>query len=387
MNILFIAPNVCMDCNTGDVIHVTELANSFSKRGHNVFLIARLKKSQNNDLNFLFNFESIKPINCSKLWIPHVMVSASLSALNLLISKKIDLIYERNHIFGIGVIFGKIFRIPTIVEVNGIMIDEMKMLGSFSPLTINLAQFIESFTLRNAACIVSVTEGIKKYLNENYRISYDRVVTISNGVNTDLFKPIECSKEILNLNPKFSYVCFVGNLAPWQGIEYLIKAAPAILNRFPECRFLIVGDGVMKNELLELSRELGVDDSFIFTGTVSHDRVPMYINASDICAAPFILARNAKIGLSPLKLYEYMACGKPVVASNISGVSELLETSKGGISVLPENPDALAEAILKLLENPDLRNKLGNNALSTKNNSWCSVADKILTLPKNNYRF
>src|SRR5690606_2863783 len=143
-----------------------------------------------------------------------------------------------------------------------------------------------------------------------------------------------CRKE-LGLELETPYVCFVGNLAPWQGVEYLVKAAPSILSRFPECHFLIVGDGVMKDNLLKLCRELGVEDKFIFTGVVAYDRVPLYINASDICAAPFILARNAKIGLSPLKLYEYMACGKTVVASNISGVSDVLEASGGGILVPP----------------------------------------------------
>ena len=74
-----------------------------------------------------------------------------------------------------------------------------------------------------------------------------------------------------------------------------------------------------------------------------------------------------------------MACGKPVVASNISGVSDVLEASGGGIPVRPENPEALAEGILKLLENPGLRTKLGSKGLSyvTENYSWHSVAEKV----------
>jgi glycosyltransferase involved in cell wall biosynthesis len=112
---------------------------------------------------------------------------------------------------------------------------------------------------------------------------------------------------------------------------------------------------------------------------VPYDRVPVYINASDVCAAPFILARNAKIGLSPLKLYEYMACGKPVVASDISGVADALEASKGGLPVPSENPEALAEAISKLLENPELRADMGSKGLSyvTENYSWYSVAKQV----------
>lgn len=226
-----------------------------------------------------------------------------------------------------------------------------------------------------------MTPGIKSNLENGYHLPGEKIVVVSNGANTSLFKPQgkeACRKE-LGLDPETPYVCFVGNLAPWQGLEYLLKAAPSVLSRFPECHFLIVGDGVMKNEILELSRKLRVTDRFIFTGVVAYDRVPLYINASDVCTAPFIFARNAKIGLSPLKLYEYMACGKPVVASAISGVVDALEASEGGIPVLPEDAEALAAAISKLLEKQDLRTQMGSKGLSyvTENYSWYSVAKQV----------
>ena len=144
-----------------------------------------------------------------------------------------------------------------------------------------------------------MTPGIKANLEKIYNIPGGKIVVVSNGANTSLFKPLNqetCRKE-LGLDAEISYVSFVGNFAPWQGVEYLVKAAPFILSQFPQCRFLIVGDGIMKNELIKLSRELGVEDKFIFTGVVAYFRVPLYINASDACVAPFIFARNAKIGL------------------------------------------------------------------------------------------
>lgn len=375
LNILFVAPNVCMDDNTGDVVHVTELANSFSKLGHNIFLIARLRKSLNNDFNFLFNFKSIKSINYGKLWVPHVMISAFFSILSLLICKKIDLIYERHHIFGIGVILGKIFRIPTIVEVNGIMIEEMRVLRSFNPLFINLAQLIESFVLQNTSCIISVTEGIKKYLNEQYGIPSDRIITISNGVNTDLFRPIDNSKEALNLSPEFDYVLFVGSLIDWQGVDILIKASPLILKDMPKTRFLIVGDGSMKIPYMDLAAQINVSEKFSFVGIVPHESVPLYISASDICVVP---KKPLKSGYSPLKLYEYMACGKPVVASKVPGF-EILNELNSGLLFEPENSRELANAILKLLRDDIMRIEMGNNALkTTTKNSWNNVAQNIL---------
>jgi len=325
------------------------------------------------------------------------------SYLGLLSSETFDVLYTRNPNFGFlsGVCCKSRFK-EMVYELNGIPEDESSLFRtkneegdksqqgnkggfSFSKVSISAHSRIKLFILKKALefsdRIIAVTPGIKSNLEKVFGMPGEKIIVVSNGANTSLFKPLDqgdCRKE-LSLDPGICYICFVGNLAPWQGIEYLVKAAPSILSRFPKCRFLIVGDGVMKNELLNLSRDLGVEDMFIFTGVVPYDRVPIYINASDVCAAPFIFARNAKIGLSPLKLYEYMACGKPVVASNISGVSDALEASMGGIPVLPENPDALSEAVLKLLENPELRSKLGLKGLSyvTENYSWYSVAKQV----------
>lgn len=364
-----------MNDKTGDVIHVTELANSFSKLGHNVCLIARSRKSKNINYNFLFDFKNIRSVDNSNLWIPYVMVLAFFSTLNLLIRKKVDLIYERDHIFGIGIILGKIFRIPTIVEVNGIIIEEMKILKHFNLKIINLAKFIESFTLKNATHIISVTDGIKTYLKENYQIGFDRITTIPNSVNTDLFKPIENSKQILNLNPEFNYILFVGSLVDWQGVDTLIRASPLILKDMPKTRFLIVGDGSMRTYYMNLTKTINVNDKFSFIGVVPHESVPLFINACDICVVP---KKPLKSGYSPLKLYEYIACGKPVVASRISGF-ELLNEFNCGLLFEPENSVDLANVILKLLNDPALREEIGSNALMvSKKISWKNVAQKTL---------
>lgn len=316
-------------------------------------------------------------------------------------SETFDVLYTRNPNFGfLAGLFCRSRCKALVYELNGIPEDESNLIksknangksswerrtgmlsGYFSSAKSRLKIFVLKKALGFSDKIVAVTPGIKANLESAYQIPGEKITVVPNGANTSLFKPLEqdaCRKE-LGLNPETPYVCFVGNLAPWQGVEYLVKAAPSVLSRRPDCRFLVVGDGVMKNELLSISRDLGIEDRFIFTGVVPYDRVPVYINASDVCAAPFILARNEKIGLSPLKLYEYMACGKPVVASFISGVADAIEASKGGLSVPPENPEALAEAISNLLDNQELRADMGSRGLVyvTENYSWYSVAKQV----------
>ena len=167
-------------------------------------------------------------------------------------------------------------------------------------------------------------------------------------------------------------VAFIGNFAPHHGIEYLIKSAPLVLNVLPNTKFLIVGDGAIKKELINLSERIGVSDKIIFTGKVSYEIVPLYINMANVCLAPFIRVRNERMGLSPLKIYEYLACGKPVVASDIKGIGDLLRNSNAGIGVKPEDPVELANAIIKLLKNEKLRGKMGKNGRKIVINNYNS---------------
>lgn len=378
----------------GSLIHRHELVSNLATLDNEIHIFT----TDSSTLSHLDNIRChyIRPGSLFSLTINYFRSSAGLVG-----SETFDVLYTRNPNFGfLAGLFCK-SRCKTLVyELNGIPEDESSLIKSRCDeekalqegKTVNLSRSFSSAksrlkisvlkkALRLSDSIIAVTPGIKANLESAYNIPGDKITVVPNGANTSLFKPLEqaaCRKE-LGLDPEAPYVCFVGNLAPWQGVEYLVKAVPSILARYPECRFLIVGDGVMKNELLSLSGELGVADRFVFTGVVAYDRVPVYINASDICAAPFILARNAKIGLSPLKLYEYMACGKPVIASAISGVADVLEASGGGISVPPENPEALAEAISKLLENRESREKIGSKGLSyvTENYSWYSVAKQV----------
>lgn len=378
----------------GSLIHRHELVSNLAKLENEVHIFTTDKSTLSHLDNIRCHY--VRPGSLLTLTINYFRSSAGLVG-----AEKFDVLYTRNPNFGL--LAGLFYRgrCETLVyELNGIPEDETSLIKSRSGEekpsqkrgTGELARYFSSaksrlniLVLKKALGfsdkIIAVTPGIKANLESVYRIPGDKITVVPNGANTSLFRPLEqeiCRKD-LGFDPEIPYVCFVGNLAPWQGVEHLVKAAPLILSRFPECRFLIVGDGVMKHELLNLSRELGIENRFIFTGVVPYDRVPVYINASDICAAPFILARNAKIGLSPLKLYEYMACGKPVVASAIAGVADALESSEGGISVPPEDPEALAEAVSELLQNQKLRAGMGSKGLSyvTENYSWYSVAKQV----------
>ncbi|WP_269851138.1 glycosyltransferase family 4 protein [Methanosarcina horonobensis] len=248
----------------------------------------------------------------------------------------------------------------------------------------SLALRSERFNYRYCDRIVSVTDKLKDELVRLYSVPAEKVLVINNGANTDIFKPMDQkqARAGLGLDDSKKYVCFVGHLAAWQGVEFLIRSAPFILEKLPDVRFLVVGDGVMRDKLMEIASEMGISDKFTFTGRVPYENVPVYINAADVCVAPFIQERNSKIGLSALKTYEYLACGKPIVASSIPGVKDLIDLSGGGISVPPENPGELANAVVKLISDQKIRNIMGEQGRKyvIENHSWDGVARKILDI-------
>jgi glycosyltransferase involved in cell wall biosynthesis len=293
---------------------------------------------------------------------------------------KLDVIYRRHSVFNSEFLLSKLFNIPLVKEVNGIMADEARMQNVGGSLIQRVIDTIERFNMPKADRIIVVTAKLKDVLRDNYHVPEEKIAVILNGANTDLFKPMEPleARNKLGLNQSDNYVCFVGNLIQWQGVEYLIESAPLVLSSCPNTRFLIVGDGVMKEELAALAKQTGVSDRLIFTGYVPYELVPEYINSGDICIAPFIAERNERIGSSALKLCEYLACAKPVVASRISGL-EFIESNQAGILVVPEIIRELGNAIIKLLKAPDLRKKMGENGRRyvVEERSWESVARKV----------
>lgn len=386
---LFIIYGRQLDLFNGSNVHAIEVFNNLQNLGVDTFLFSKSSKTGN-----LKKRENIIEIPSTHFDFPFAnylnIIIYQISLLTHLIYYSIklrpDLFYTRLAGNSIApAIVSSLLRISQVGEINGITIDEMEIQGA-SRFKMRLAQFLENINFATCKKLVAVTDGVKQRLVDLYAIPESQVVVINNGANTKLFSPMDRikAKSELKLDNSLQYVCFVGNLIYWQGVEYLIKASPLILKKYPNTRFLVVGDGVMKEELMQLADDLGSLDKVLFVGRVPYEKVPVYINASDICVAPFIRERNSKIGLSALKTYEYLACGKPLIASRIPGVKELIESSGGGISVRPEDPEELSTAVIKLLPDENTRNQMGKKGRKyiIENHSWESVARKVRDICK-----
>jgi len=375
-------------------VHTHEVVNGLLQQGHKVVLISA-DKTQDDDgmrpqkLSFWSHLRALvfySPKVPSPLrgliigsWITfhEIILFSSASVAIIRHKEKFDVLYRRASLLNSQYFLAKIFHIPLVEEVNGIASDEARVAKQGFGLLWWIASRIENFSLSKADAIIVVTPNLKNILHQKYRIKEDKITIIANGADTELFKPMDSTqaKQLLGLSPDKHYICFVGSLTRWQGVEDLITSFSVINDQFPETRLLIVGDGEMKPVLITLTQNLNLADKVIFTGMASHSKIPLYMNASDICAAP---KKGLESGYSPLKLFEYMACGKAVVASRASGL-EIIEESGGGILVEPGNINELTNSIIKLYKDEYLRIKMGElgRKYIIQNQSWEIVAKKV----------
>lgn len=375
-------------------IHVFEVLSELCKIGHSI-IYANGKSYDQNQIEGISFYSSVNQQRApwvrvkifaatSFCWGEAMILWSFLKEIKLFflalkssLLRKPDIIYRRHILFVSNYLLAKLLKVPSITEVNGITVDEIKITHRVDKFSLTVINAIEKFNLPKADKIIVVTSKLKEILQHDYKVPKNKIVVIENAANTDLFKPMNSAEaqKALNLDQSYRYVCFMGSLEQYQGVEYLIKSVPLILCKVPKVRYLIVGDGPMKKELTELTEQIGVSDRVIFIGRVPYEQVHLYINASDICVVP---KKPMRSGYSPLKLCEYMACGKPVVATRTSGF-QILEENNAGLLVNPETSREFANAMIKLLQDSELRKQMGENGRKyvVENRSWESVASKV----------
>jgi len=231
------------------------------------------------------------------------------------------------------------------------------------------------FLMKYTDIFVCPSEEVERELI-NYGFDKERVVEISNGVDTALFYPVDDLQKG-NLRRRFNFpslpvMVYSGRLESRKRLAILLKAWQRVVKVKEESYLLIVGDGSQKDSLINLAKELKIIESVKFTGQV--DSVNEYLQAGD----GFVFPSSAE-GLSNA-LLEAMATELPIVATKIGGTEEAIENERNGILVEPDNVDQLANGIITLLSQPEVAHKFGREARRTieENYSIDIVAQKHL---------
>ncbi|MEQ8538339.1 MAG: glycosyltransferase family 4 protein [Coleofasciculus sp. D1-CHI-01] len=287
-----------------------------------------------------------------------------------------NLVYERYSLWSFtGMDYAKSMGIPGILEVNAPLIQEQAKHRGLVDRT--LAEQVAQQVFSTASAIIAVSEEIKTYI-ESYPGVSKRVHIIANGVNPERFS---CDIKLpLSIHPEPFTVGFVGTLKPWHGVSILVEAFDTLHQKYGNTRLLIVGDGPERDNLVtELSARELLEVTH-FTGAVNPDKIPEFLAKMTVAVAPY--PHQSDFYFSPLKVYEYMAAGLPVVASRIGQLRELIEDEINGLLCPPGDTVALATTLERLYHNPEWGKQLGKAARQTiqHHHTWDAIAKRLLEI-------
>lgn len=290
-----------------------------------------------------------------------------------------DAVYERYSLWSWAPMeYARRRGIPGLLEVNAPLVEEQ---AAHRGLLDEAGAHANARRVFHAASmLLAVSEEVGLHL-ASYPAAAGKIEVVPNGVNPGRFAPaLTIRRQRRASDTAGATIGFVGSLKPWHGTELLLESFAALRARRPSARLLVVGDGPERSRLEARAGGLSLNGSVRFTGAVSADEVPGWLGAMDVAVAPYPALSG--FYFSPLKVYEYMAAGLPVVASRIGQIRHVLDHEVNGILVEPGQRDELTSALEMLVDNPRLRERLGWAARASveHRHTWAAVATRILTL-------
>lgn len=289
--------------------------------------------------------------------------------------KKYDFIYERYaFLTWVGMRYSQKNKVPFLLEVN--FTSYTPLVRKRSKVLLILARYIEKRVFDNAHAIFVVSSFLRDQLI-SMGVPKEKIVFTPNAVDENVFGydyDVTDIREKYKLNQKI-VVGYVGGFYCWHGLDLLLKAIKIIERKRKNISLLLIGEGPEKERLRELYKEIKLTSELIFPGMIEYEKLPYYIKALDICVLPDFNNYG-----SPVKIFEYMAMGKPVVAPRLGPLEDVINDGKDGLLFEKGSIDKLAGCIEKILSDSSLYSKISNNAKGTimRQHLWKHNVEKIL---------
>ncbi len=295
--------------------------------------------------------------------------------------ERFDIIYERYSLFSIaGLSFARQVKIPFVLEVNAPLVREASQFRSLH--LVELAKLVEEHLFNHADHIFAVSEPLVAYIKTVAPAA--RVSALPNGVDFSRFGNgrVAGVRERITKSPASDFVVgFVGSIKPWHGVELLIETMADLVKTDPSFSLCLVGNADQVKEDLELRAQAqGLSDRLKLLGALPFEEIPAVLDGFDVLVAPY--PDLPDFYFSPLKIFEYMAAGKPIIASRIGQISEILHDGETALLTAPGDKQGLAAAIRILKADPQLSLRLGTaaKAAAEREHSWENRLQTAATL-------
>lgn len=293
------------------------------------------------------------------------------------LTRRPDALYERANVYMLsGAWTARLFSLPFLLEVNAPLAEEREKFGGLA--MPRLAHWTETAMWRQADRVLPVTAVLGRYIAAA-GVSPEHIVVTSNGVDLKRFGPTAPGgrADLPFDRDSGPILGFVGYIRDWHGLPHIVDLM-AKDEALAATRLVVVGDGPGRSALEARAEQLGIGNRVHVTGIIERDQLASYIRAFDIALQPEVTPYA-----SPLKLFEYMALGRAIVAPNAENIREILTDGENSLLFEPDSQEALGASVRRLVADPALRHRLGA-AASTKiiesNITWRRNADRAASL-------
>ena len=373
-------------------VHIRGIVKAFVALGHRVQIVSPpgVALPEETGITVTEAQRKIVTFNCSRFWkrvgdrAPQVIFELMEICYNLysyfalrsaIRARRPHFIYDRYALFSIApLLITRRYNIKLALEVNdGTVIQRSR------PLFLKrLARRIERKVFCKAPVLITISEHFKQLLVKTYGIPPRRIAVVPNAIDPARFQlnGFHDYRREIGLDGK-AVIGVVGAFVPWHGIDFLIESLQHLLKQHTGVKILLVGDGPVRSEIDSLANRLGLQDHVKFTGFVPACDVPKYISCMDICVMP----ESNEHG-SPIKIFEYMAMGKPIVAPRYGPIEEIIQHGKTGILFTARNKTGLCDAARSLLNDEELRRRIGLQAKEYvfSHHTWTMNVQRVLSL-------
>ena len=358
----------------GGVVVIVELANKFAELGHNVTIVTPDLEWDGEKYEPVLN----KKIVVNKIEVPsrtNLKIAArrcvdNMKKEGIRIGKKqkYDFIFTIFHPFQLvpkaAVECAKELKIPVLIKVDDAVYQKASGLKSLQR---KLEKMYNSKTLQKGNKILVPNEYTKELVNQYYNVESSKICIITNGTEVTNYQESNLNSEQL---------VFSGAMYHHRGIDVLLESVSYIIKEKSKAKFVLLGDGPEMDQLKKIVEEKNLENNVNFKGWVDRKKIPSYLAKSSIGIGPLRSTEVTKHAL-PIKVLEYMSAGLPIIAARNTLPEDVLEEGKNGFFI--DNSRELSEKILELLNNEELRKKMGKNSIEmVQKFDWKNVTESII---------